>query len=129
MKLNNVHHIAINTNDIDESIAFYRDILGFQEVHTADMGSCILTYMKVSEDAYIELFDIGGNTDRNPVPENHEGIIHIAFDVDGLLDWESLLKKRRVNFVMEVTEMPQIQKRALLIKDPNGVVIELCESM
>ena len=58
MKLNNVHHIAVNTLDIETSIAFYRDMFGFEEEKRADMGNCILVYLKISPDSYMELFDL-----------------------------------------------------------------------
>ncbi len=129
MKINHVQHIAINTIDIEKSIAFYSDILGFTPCQNADMGEVTLVYLKVSENAYMELFDLRGGATNEAVSEANSGLRHIAFDVDDLAAWNDMLKTRHIPFLTEVTEMPQIGKRALLIADPNGVVIELCEDM
>ncbi len=129
MNINHVAHIAINTVDINESVAFYRDVLGFTPCQTADMGEVTLVYLKVNDSAYIELFDLCGNASTRAVAEENAGLRHIAFDVDDLAAWNDMLKAKNVPFLMDVTEMPQIGKRALLISDPCGVVVELCEDI
>ena len=129
MKINHTQHIAVNTKNIDESIAFYRDILGFPETSRADMGDVILVYMHVSGDTYIELFDLKGNVIDEDAPEDRSGLRHIAFDVDSVSEWSEFLKSKNVPFVMEIVEMPKIGKRAILVEDPNGVVVELCENL
>ncbi|WP_353423683.1 VOC family protein [Christensenella massiliensis] len=129
VKISHTHHIAVNTVEIERSVSFYRDILGFQEVKRADMGPCTLVYMKISEDAYMELFDLRGNTECWVVAENCRGLRHIAFEVDDISAWNVFLKEKGIPFVQEISEMPEIGKRALLISDPNGVVVELCESI
>ena len=91
MKLNNVHHIAVNTLDIETSIAFYRDMFGFEEEKRADMGNCILVYLKISPDSYMELFDLKGDCESGSIPENLQGLRHIAFDVQDIEAWNQRL--------------------------------------
>lgn len=129
MKLNNVHHIAVNTLDIETSIAFYRDMFGFEEEKRADMGNCILVYLKISPDSYMELFDLKGDCESGSIPENLQGLRHIAFDVQDIEAWNQHLKKKNAEFVMDLCEMPSINKKGLLIRGPNGTVIELCENI
>lgn len=129
MKINHVQHIAINTINIDESVAFYHYILGFEPCQSADMGTVTLIYLKVNETTYLELFDLRGGVTTESIAEANAGLRHIAFDVNDLSSWNDMLKAKHIPFLMEVTAMPQIGKRALLISDPNGVVIELCEDM
>jgi len=50
-------------------------------------------------------------------------------DVDSIIEWNMYLKEKNVPFVVDVTEMELINKRAIIVKDPNGVQIELSESM
>lgn len=129
MKINHVQHIAVNTKNIAESIAFYTDIMGFPLSSRADMGDCELVYMQVGGDCYIELFDLRGSVTHQAAPETQAGLRHIAFDVDDVAGWEAFLKEKGVPFVLTATEMPQIGKRAILVLDPNNVVIELCENL
>ncbi|CAK7074384.1 MAG: hypothetical protein DELT_03208 [Desulfovibrio sp.] len=129
MKVNHTHHIAVNTMEIEQAVEFYRDILGFKEVSRADMGPCTLVYMKISGDTYMELFDLRGGTEDGKNAENRRGLRHIAFDVDDVRAWDAFLREKGVPFVQEISEMPEIGKRALLVSDPDGVVVELCESL
>ena len=129
MKLNRVHHIAINTLNIEESVQFYQELFGFAEVSRANMGACTLVYLKVAENTFLELFDLRGSCEKGSVPENLQGLQHIAFDVTDIEAWNRLLKEKNANFAMELCTMEQISKKGLLIRDPNGVIIELCEDI
>ena len=129
MKIKNIHHIAINTKDIGESVKFYEEIMGFRMQSKADMGDCILTYMKVSDQVFIELFDLKGKCLAGTLPETQAGLRHIAFEVDDLFSWNRFLKEKGIPFILEMTELKEIGKRVLLVQDPNGVVVELCAAL
>ena len=77
----------------------------------------------------MELFDLRGGTEDGQTAENRRGLRHIAFDVDDVRAWDAFLREKGVPFVQELSEMPQIGKRAILVSDPDGVVVELCESL
>jgi len=53
-----VAHIALFVSDIEKSRAFYKDFLGFSEPFKLDKpdGSLSLTFIKVNDRQYIELF-------------------------------------------------------------------------
>src|SRR2546430_12090110 len=53
-----VAHIALYVSDIEKSRAFYKDFLGFGEPFQLDNpdGSLSLTFIKVNDRQYIELF-------------------------------------------------------------------------
>ena len=129
MKINHVQHIAINTKDIEASVAFYRDVMGLPFASKADMGGEVLHYIQVSGDTYIELFDLKGRVKNETVDEDNAGLRHLAFDVDSVAEWSAYLKEKGVPFVLEITEMPLIGKRAILVEGPDGVVLELCENL
>jgi catechol 2,3-dioxygenase-like lactoylglutathione lyase family enzyme len=129
MKINHVEHIAINTIDIDESIAYYKKMFGFELVKRVDMGSCELVYLKVDERTKLELFNLRGNCEQGDVAnESMQGLRHIAFQVDDINAWNNTLKDRGAEFTMELTRMEPIRMDGILIRDPNGVIIELCAS-
>ncbi|MEX1307925.1 MAG: VOC family protein [Eubacteriales bacterium] len=129
MKINNIHHIAINTIDIDDSIRFYQDMLGLELTQRADMGFCELVYMKICDNEYLELFNLKQNCKTEPVDENNNGLRHIAFDVENIEQWYESLKSKNAKFIDELGTIEQIKKKYLLIEDPNKVVIELSEDM
>ena len=126
MKINYVQHIAVTCKDIEASVAFYRDILGFEELRRVPYGDVDLVYMKVSDDCEMELFSQKNGTPPNTAGPTDAGLRHIAFDVDDLYEWDAYLKEKGVRFEMDPLDMPELGKRGLLIYDPDGVIVELC---
>jgi lactoylglutathione lyase len=55
-----ISHVAVKATDVEKSVAFYRDFLGFAEqgrLEYQDDGSLMLVFMKVSDSQWIEIFD------------------------------------------------------------------------
>lgn len=125
MRIDRIDHIAVNTIEIETSVRFYEEMFGFKEVSRADMGECILVYLETSPGSYLELFDLKGACEQGNVSENMQGLKHIAFHVDDIKLWEEHLKEKKAEIVMELTRMEPIQKDGILVRDPNGVIIEL----
>ena len=125
MKINRIDHIAVNTLDIEESVAFYKRMFGFKEIKRADMGELTLVYLEICEGSYIELFDLRGACEKGERPEALQGVRHFSLDVDDLRAWEAHLKKEGAEFTLEYCRMEPIRKDGIIIKDPNGTLIEL----
>ena len=52
-----IGHIAIRVKDIDRTLDFYRDKLGFREMFRLERdGKLWLMYLRVTDTQYIELF-------------------------------------------------------------------------
>jgi len=125
MKIDRIDHIAVNTVDIEESVKYYEEMFGFQEVNRADMGECVLVYLEINSGSYLELFDLKGDCVKGDISGNLQGLKHIAFHVDDIIAWEKKLREKKAEFVMQLTRMEPIKKDGILIKDPNGVIVEL----
>jgi len=52
-----LNHVGIAVSDMDESLAFYTETMGFEEVFrvTNDEGEAGLVYLRVSESTFLEL--------------------------------------------------------------------------
>ena len=125
MKMRNPDHIGINTLDIEESVRFYSDVFGFTETERVDMGDMTLVYMDTGTDLRLELYDLRGNVITGDLPEAKQGFRHIAFYVEDILAWNERLKEKNVEFTMELTRLPQLGRDGILVKDPNGFIVEL----
>ena len=125
MKINRIDHIAINTINIEESVEYYEKMFGLKEVKRADMGEVILVYLEICPGSYLELFDLKGSCEKGSVSENLQGVRHFSLDVDDIKEWEKHLKEHNADITMELTRMEQIRKDGILIRDPNGVIVEL----
>ncbi len=129
MKIDKVHHIAINTRDINNSIKFYRDILGLKQGATVKLNDFELTYFELPGGGSLELFDYQGRNPQVEKPDDAVGLRHFALIVKDVAWHESELKKAGVTITLPTTELPSLGMRVLLFLDPNGVTIEFCEEL
>ena len=124
MQVGQIHHVAINTEDIDKSIAFYRDILKLKRGPTVQMPEFALTYFEMPNGSSLELFDYKGSNARAEHKEEAVGLRHIAFIVRDVAEHEKELRKAGVTITLPTTELPELKMRVMLFLDPNGVTIE-----
>ena len=111
-----VKYSTMIVNDLDESISFYRDVLGFSEGYRVDLGGGAITIMNSPDGASVELIES---------PKFETGLYSVGTDVDDLDDVLKQLKLSGCEVVGEIT--PTTVGRQVFIKDPNGVRICLIE--
>ena len=114
-----VRYIA---NDIDKSVDFYRDRLGF-EVEKHNPGKFAEMTL---EDLHLFLNAPGagsaGKAGGNPQPGGWSRFMVVTEDLDGMIDE---LRKAGASFRGEVAEAGA--GRQILLQDPSGNVVELFE--
>ena len=122
------HHCGISVPDIEASIKWYSDVLGFSVAKRIEFGAGKIAFMKQG-DFYIELFEI---PDSRPSVDSQtdmgqdlsiQGTKHIALMVDDLAKFADYLKKRGVNIPRGVREGEE-SPRALFIRDNSGIMLE-----
>jgi catechol 2,3-dioxygenase-like lactoylglutathione lyase family enzyme len=129
MKYNGVNHIALATGKIDETIRFWRDLLGMRLIAAIGEKGNMQYFFEISECCSIAFFEW---PEVEPVPEKEHGRVvtgpfafdHIAF---GLENEEELWElKDRLNaagiWVSEVIDHGFIH--SIFSFDPNGIPIE-----
>jgi len=127
------HHCGISVPDLEASIAWYRDMLGFsvEKRLTLDVVPARIAFLKHG-DFFIELFQI---EDAAPLPEERRhpdrdicthGTKHIAFAVEDVPKFVDALKKRGVDMAMDVNIMEN--KAMAFIRDNAGNLIEIVEA-
>jgi glyoxylase I family protein len=129
-----IDHIGIMTNDLQKSVEFYTDVLGFSVSRKMEMAEAGLSEVFVEKDgSKIELM---GYTEQ--IPKRSEGIEiklggssipindHITFSVDNIGATVAELKGKGVIINLEPIQLEGGMKLASF-KDPNSVLIELVE--
>lgn len=119
-RLLGVAHMALYVSDIEKARGFYRDWLGFQEPYDLKNpdGSLSLTFFKVNEDQYIEIFP--------GLKPEQDRLNHIAFATD---DAEAL----RVYLAAKGWQVParagkvRIGNPSFNVKDPDGHTLEITQ--
>ena len=144
MPIIGAHHTSYTVEDMNRSLAFYRDLLGFEIVHerpevTASyfriivgIPDCVVhaVLMKIpGTDHHLELFEYkhprGMAQDLIP---NNPGSSHIAYYVDDLIALYTRLKDAGVSFVTEPVYLDQGPNKggwSVYARDPDGIPIEL----
>lgn len=126
-------HTAIVTGDLERSLAFYRDLLGFPVVRTMDLGGgARIVMLSVAGKGELEIF-VRPRT--RPLPEGYGeeeriGLWHLALEVDNVETEWARLEERGIRPLS--AEQPLFRQphgpRACHFLDPDGIVVEFIET-
>ena len=119
-------HVAIKVTDLDRSLDFYRDRLGFPEMLRLknEDGSTWLVYLRITDDHYLEIFP-GAENDRAP-GWNANGVNHLCFTIEDLDAKTGHIKAAGIALTSEIKQGLDGNRQAW-IEDPDGNRIELME--
>lgn len=119
-KILGVAHIAVRTDDLAAARNFYGRDLGFQEPFTLDKptGGLLLTYFKVNDHQYIEVFP--------ELKDPADQLSHIAFETDNARQLRDYLAGRGVK-VPSALQPGRDGNREFMVKDPDGHDVEFME--
>jgi lactoylglutathione lyase len=128
IKIKSLAHAALKVKDIDRSLAFYRDTLGFKEMMRIDNddGSLLLVYLRMTDDQFIEIFP-GGVGEVAP-GWNANAINHFCLEVEDMQATAADLRTRGVAFIHE----PKVGLDGnwqCWVGDPDGNRIEFMQMM
>jgi catechol 2,3-dioxygenase-like lactoylglutathione lyase family enzyme len=114
-----VNHVGITTRRVEESKAFYRDVLGFREVSRPNFnfrGAWLFNYGLMIH--LIENEAAGDRTDEIQTRDNH-----LALHSDDLALVEQLLAQHGVQF--RKNEIKDRGIKQIFFQDPDGHHIEV----
>ena len=124
------HHVAFTVKNIEESVQWYQDKLGFEVVHQYNKHGMEITHLKLG-DVRLELFSYGEST--KPLPDYRKDLMsdlhvigtkHLCIEVDDLDKTINELKAKRVEFTRDI-DTAGFGGRYIFFKDCNGILIEL----
>lgn len=119
-------HVAIKVSNLDRSLDFYINKLGFSEMmrlHNDD-GSTWLVYLRITDDQYLEVFP-GAETDRAP-GWNANGMNHVCLAVEDIPNVVRQIEAAGIPLLMPLKLALDGNWQAW-IEDPDGNRIELME--
>lgn len=124
MKVQKLLHTRMRVSDIDQTIAFYTDILGLEvlERKTSPRGSHLAFLRVPNSDELIELCSFPPS---GPV-KVQEDLVHLAFQVENLDDTIATLKQKGVTITDGPTKTSS-GSRFIFIDAPDGYEVELIE--
>lgn len=119
-------HAALKMKDVEASLAFYRDKLGFPEMLRLlkDDGSLWLVYLRITDLHYLEIFP-GAEEDRAP-GWNANGVNHLCFTIEDLDAMAARMQATGIKLTAQIKNGADGNRQAW-IEDPDGNRIELME--
>jgi catechol 2,3-dioxygenase-like lactoylglutathione lyase family enzyme len=116
-----ISHVSVKVSDVDKSVAFYGDFLGFAEeyrLNNAKDGSLSMVVFKVNDDQCIQL--------TPGLKEGEDRLNHVAFKVADAEAWRAYLAKQGIKTPAKVGR-GQHKNANFTIKDPANFTIEFTE--
>ena len=138
-------HTGITVSNLERSLAFWRDVLGFELSHrphqtgelaseiTGVAGAEILIAVLKGYGHKIELLEYLAPADRKRVALRpcDVGSVHVAFTVDNLdaiLNTITASGWKAAGTPQTITVGPNTGKRVVYVRDPDGTTIEFMET-
>ncbi len=143
-KVLGTNHTSFTVSDLDRSLAFFRDVLGFaitskgprdpkviERITGVDGARVIVAYVQAPGHR-IELVHYLGPADRESVRPRpcDVGFAHLAFDVDNVgaaIAAAEAHEVRPINPPYVTDAGPNAGSSVVYLRDPDGITIELIE--
>jgi catechol 2,3-dioxygenase-like lactoylglutathione lyase family enzyme len=139
-------HTGITVSNLERSLAFWRDVMGFEYSHSAHQtgqrveqitgvmgGELKLAVLKAPGGHKIELLEYLAPDDRKQTSNLRPcdlGHVHVAFvvdDLDRILDTMADAGWQAAGHPQMLTVGPNAGKRVVYVRDPDGTTIELMQ--
>ena len=120
-----IHHAALICRDVEATIRFYQDTLGFplvELVENRDYAGSSHFFFDIGNRNLLGFFDFPGH-DHPPFSETIGGVQHIAISVSA--EQFAAAKARFDEVGLEYLGPDRGVEDSLYVRDPNGVGIEL----
>lgn len=114
-------HAAIRVSNLDESLAFYTDVFGYEPLERFEESDLVSdTFVGIDDDAAIQLVEADG-----PVEPTDGG--HLGLSVDDVDAAVAGLADERIHRGPETLD--ELGIRIAFVEDPDGHVLELLEPL
>ena len=123
MPVQRLNHAVLYVRDVERSVAFYSEVLGFRTVMGMP-GAAFLQAEGSANDHDLGLFQIGAGAADSPAGRTAVGLYHLAWEVDTLDELERLAQRLAERGALAGASDHGTTK-ALYAKDPDGLEFEV----
>ena len=123
MPIHRLNHAVLYVRDVERSVAFYHDVLGFKAVMGMP-GAAFIQAPGSTNDHDLGLFQIGADAGPSEAGRTTVGLYHLAWEVDTLAELERLAAALADAGVL-VGASDHSTTKSLYAKDPDGLEFEV----
>ena len=128
MPITRLNHAVLYVRDVERSVAFYSDVLGFRVLNVLPegfRGAAFLQAPGSTNDHDLGLFEIGAEAAASPAGRGGAvGLYHLAWEVDTLAELERLAARLSEEGAL-VGSSDHGTTKSLYGKDPDGLEFEI----
>jgi catechol-2,3-dioxygenase len=126
MPVRRLNHAVLFVRDVEASIAFYREVLGFAPIEgMAELrGAAFLRAPSSTNDHDLGLFEIGAQAGPSGAGRSTVGLYHLAWEVETLADLAEIADRLQKRGAL-VGATDHATTKALYAKDPDGIELEV----
>lgn len=124
-------HTMIRVTDLERSIKFYRDGLGFEVVSRNDYpkGKFTLVFLRSSDDPVDgPMIELTHNWETSRY-DRGDAYGHVAYQVDSIEAVQARLRKHGYDLSWGPGETPSRERVMAFVDDPDGYEIELLQNL
>jgi methylmalonyl-CoA/ethylmalonyl-CoA epimerase len=127
--LQQIDHIGMAVKNLDESVAFYRQVMGLEVSSTEVFNGMKIAFLRIGDSELELIEDLTPTAPSLAMSRNGEGMQHVAYRVDNI---EQALQEMRAKGIALIDERPRPGARKARVaflhpKSTKGVLIELVE--
>jgi catechol-2,3-dioxygenase len=123
MPIFRLNHAVLYVRDLERSVTFYRDVLGFEAVMSMP-GAAFVQAPGSTNDHDLGLFQIGAEAGPSEAGRRTVGLYHLAWEVDTLAELERLAGRLAEAGALAGASDHGTTK-SLYAKDPDGLEFEV----
>jgi catechol-2,3-dioxygenase len=126
MPVRRLNHAVLFVRDVERSVAFYRDVLGFAPIEgMAELkGAAFLRAPSSTNDHDLGLFEVGAQAGPSGAGRATVGLYHLAWEVETLADLAAIAETLQERGAL-AGATDHATTKALYAKDPDGLELEV----
>jgi catechol-2,3-dioxygenase len=127
MGITRLNHAVLYVRDIERSVAFYIDVLGFRRIDMTPEGFAGAAFLQApgsTNDHDLGLFEIGADAGPSVAGLTTVGLYHLAWEIDTLAELKQLATSLADNGALAGSSDHGTTK-SLYGKDPDGLEFEI----
>jgi catechol-2,3-dioxygenase len=127
MAITRLNHAVLFVRDLERSVAFYIDVLGFRRIDMTPEGFAGAAFLQApgsSNDHDLGLFEIGAHAAPSGAGRSTVGLYHLAWEIDTLAEMKQLATSLAEHGALAGSSDHGTTK-SLYGKDPDGLEFEI----